>query len=434
VSPITVAVREWEILPPTPGSPLADRRLASESERKLTEQLKNAVEILELVQGIELRATSFVGRFKIGEITVSILPKLQGARMLTLLRYAFGLRDLHLFEPVGYPIEQWTFQDLLVQQLISETSELLARGIHRDYERHYEELQTPRGRIDFKKLIDTATEARPVLPCNYYPRTEDTTLNRALLAGLAYAAGLVVDADMRTRIRQLTQRLSLWVSQKSLSATLIDEALETVDRRTSAYKPALSLIELLIRSQGVSLDGESDRISLRGFLFDMNRFFQALISRFLHDHLDNVEIQDEFRLKDVFCYDPYRNPRRRSEPVQRPDFVIRRNRTNLAILDAKYRDLWEKPLPRDILYQLALYALGSGVQPHKAVVLFPTLAFGAQDQVILVRDPTDGLARAEVILRPVNLLFFEELLRARDARAAQRKTAFARQLTFGSVE
>ena len=32
--------------------------------------------------------------------------------------------------------EKWTFQDLLVQQLAAEVTELLARGIHRDYERH----------------------------------------------------------------------------------------------------------------------------------------------------------------------------------------------------------------------------------------------------------------------------------------------------------
>ena len=57
----------------------------------------------------------------------------------------------------------------------------------------------------------------------------------------------------------------------------------------------------------------------------MNRFFQALISRFLHDHLQGYEIKDEYRLKELFYYDPHRNPQKRRAPVQKPDFVIRRN-------------------------------------------------------------------------------------------------------------
>jgi 5-methylcytosine-specific restriction enzyme subunit McrC len=163
----------------------------------------------------------------------------------------------------------------------------------------------------------------------------------------------------------------------------------------------------------------------------MNRFFQALISRFLHDHLDGFEIQDEYRLMELFYYDPYRNPLRRRAPIQKPDFVIRHRRHIVAILDAKYRDLWEKALPRDMLYQLSLYALGSTLHRRKAVILYPSLTSIAHDQAILIREPVSGLPEAEVILRPVNLLLIEELLRAKDATARRRRTALAHQLSFG---
>src|ERR1039457_7409277 len=123
----------------------------------------------------------------------------------------------------------------------------------------------------------------------------------------------------------------------------------------------------------------------------MNRFFQALISRFLHDHLEGYEIQDEHRLKDLFSYDPQLNPQRRSTPTQRPVCVIRHNRQIAAILDAKYRDLWENSLPRKMLYQLALYALGQSGEEPKAVILYPTITIDASDQAINLRNPSTGV-------------------------------------------
>jgi 5-methylcytosine-specific restriction enzyme subunit McrC len=59
----------------------------------------------------------------------------------------------------------------------------------------------------------------------------------------------------------------------------------------------------------------------------------------------------------MIAYVPGRKPRRHPAPTPRPDFVVMRGPKAVAVLDAKYRDLWEHPLPRDILYQLAIYAM-----------------------------------------------------------------------------
>ena len=431
---VSVTLREWETLRPERGSPLAERNLSGNvAGRKLAEQLTQArrIEILELAVGLELRATSFVGRFSLGKLTVTVQPKLSGAPFLSLLRYAYGLRRLDLYEPVSYASTKWAFQDLLIQQLAAEIAELLARGIHRDYKRTRAELANPRGRIDFDRLVGMAHSGKAMLPCVHYPRTEDTVLNQLVLAGLVYAERLTTDSDLRANLSRLTKTLSAAVSFKRLDATLLAEARRTVDRRTTAYEPALMLIELLLNADGVSLDGETYRMRLPGFLFDMNRFFQALIARFLHDHLEGYEVRDEYGLKDLFYYDSHRNPQARNAPVQKPDFVIWRNHHIVTILDAKYRDLWENSLPREMLYQLALYALGQKGNEPRSVILYPTLASEAREQAILIREPMSGMPQGQVILRPVNLIELEKLLRDRKWQTNRRKADLAHYLSFG---
>lgn len=437
MSAVSVCLREWETLRPDRGSPLADRNLNdSETSRKLAERLTelSRIEVLEFARGLELRATSYVGRFILGEVTVTVRPKLSGAPFLNLLRYAYGLRDLELYDPVRYAFENWAFQDLLVHQLATEVTELLARGVHRDYERTPAELANPRGRIAFDRFVETAHRARAVLPCVHHPRTEDTVLNQVLLAGLMYATRVTTDIELKGRLSRLTKALSLTVSIKRLDPILLTDARRAMDRRTTAYQPALDVIELLFQDEGVSLDGETTHVPLPGFLFDMNRFFQALLSRFLHDHLKDGVVEDNKRLKELFCYDSNRNPWKRQAPVQIPDFVIRRNRQIVAILDAKYRDLWEKPLPREMLYQVALYALGQRGSERKAIILYPTLTDEAREQAILVCEPVSGEPQAQVILRPVNLIKLDNLLRGRDWQATRRKEDLAYQLSFGSEQ
>ena len=106
----------------------------------------------------------------------------------------------------------------------------------------------------------------------------------------------------------------------------------------------------------------------------------------------------------------------------------------VAILDARYRDLWEKPLPPGMLYQLVMYAL-SQEYCNGATILYPTTHTEARESKIEVRVPTSGKGFSYVVLRPVNLLLLETLLsnpeKKRHVEIERERAGFARWLAFG---
>ena len=345
MSGVHIRLREWqEAGPETQGLRGAD--LGGRAARELAARLSDAgvIEVAELREGVRVQALAHVGRIQLGEILITVEPKIGTSELLELLRYAYGLRNLRLFEETGFAHTGELLQDLLAAQLLAEVTELAARGLAKKYVPRSEELASPRGRIDFGAVARRGPAVSSTLPCRHHLRSSDHHLNRITRAGVDLAADIAQEAGLRRSLRRLSARLGVEIDEVRLSVDSLARARREVNRLTAAYVPSLQLTELLYACAAVSLDGDATT-ALPGFLFDMNRFFQALIGRFLADHLPGFDVREEHALTEMMRYLPGLNPRRRRSPTPRPDFVVKKGTATVCLLDAKYRDLWERELP-----------------------------------------------------------------------------------------
>jgi 5-methylcytosine-specific restriction enzyme subunit McrC len=275
--------------------------------------------IIQHYRGISLEASSYVGRIMLGDVQITIRPKIAALPLLQLVQYAYGLRQLNIFSAVDFDTEAFTFQDLLIYQLALEINELLMRGLQRTYVRRDEQLTIPRGRISMQKIANQGGIIQATLPCTHYLRIEDNLLNQVLLQGLRLGTQLTNDDGLRTKLQYLEHFHLADISSIRLSKQVLDRVSRTINRLTANYQPAITLIEMLFVAGGISMDEPQQTFPLPGFLFDMNLFFQNLLARFLTEHLPEYEMREQFRLEATMSY--VNNPQKRKAPELRPDYV-----------------------------------------------------------------------------------------------------------------
>ena len=99
-----LALREWETATPESHPDLIDCHLRSPAAQAQARDHSQQGQVLidDLAAGLRIQARSWVGRIALDDLTLSITPKLDGAPLLTLLRYAYRLHDLSLAGRAGY--------------------------------------------------------------------------------------------------------------------------------------------------------------------------------------------------------------------------------------------------------------------------------------------------------------------------------------------
>ncbi|HEU4578250.1 MAG TPA: hypothetical protein VFS67_08350 [Polyangiaceae bacterium] len=428
---ISIQLGEWSEVGPARDERLRSYRITDPKARQQMDVLARAgvLELTALEAGLSVRSFSHVGRIELDGLAVTVRPKVAPKVLPTLLRYTYSLQNLAFFDSASFDAGAEGLQDLLIAQLEAEARELWQRGLLRRYVRRDEQLASPRGRIDVSRFARSALQNALNVPCTHHPRSSDSLLNQVVRGGLELASGLTGHCPLQRSLASTAALYADNTASRPIDDQVLAAASRCLDRLSSAYAPVLRLIQLIHESSHLALEGCELRI--KGFMFDMNRFFQSLVGKFLAEFLPQYHLASEQRIRHMMAYASGHNPHRRRSPAPRPDFVVT-TADSSYLLDAKYRDLWRTDLPREMLYQLAIYAMS---QPpgSTAAILYPTDDRHATEAIVDIKDPMTGVLRARVALRPVVISTLAKLLSDGRSRAAEQE-AWAESLVRGSQD
>lgn len=371
-------IHEWRRAAAGPGGQhpelvglfLDDPQLAPALERA---PLGGRLRVSDSRHGLVVEARQHVGVLQLGPLRVRIHPKLPMAKMWTAVAYALGLDGISYYDAVEIEMAG-DFADLLALMLLREAARLWRSGAQRGYHGMSEWRSTVRGRPDLVTLARSGPLTRAALPCRYQDFTTDVLDNQVVLAGLNLARTMSEKLTLRSALHRAVQQWSTICQLPRLDRQLLSEADRSRSRLNARYVGIHRLVRLLHERSGLDDPNVSGTDSVPGFLWNMATLFERFVARFLREHLPDHEVTTQHRLRSLFRVVRDRPGRRTPQP--RPDLVVRSrsNGATLAVFDTKYKDLWASKLPREILYQMSVYALAwseSGGRSVPAIVLYP---------------------------------------------------------------
>ena len=377
------------------------------ADRELLDALRQrtSLQVEELRQGLLIEVGPHIGSLTLSGLRLIILPKLRLDTLMAMVAYAFTLSDLVLTDrPVDFDTAVHGLVDLLGFTLLRAVERIARGGLLSRYQERWEELSSPRGRIDMHHAARRPRQ--PVLRCHLHELTTDHLLNQVIAAGLRLAAAVVQSGSLRTALLQAAERLFVDQQRLPLTAAVLAAAHRALDRRSRYYRTALTLVALLFQGGHSGVPTPSSELPLAGFLLDMNRLFERFLTRYLREHAPpGIEVISQETRSDIFAY--LENPAGWKQPTIRPDLVFRRQGRTVAIGDAKYRDHREQPPDTTELYQLVTYGLAYVMPEPRQVFLFYPLKSGEVErpaQLSFAPDEAEGKVHIRLVGVPVDAL------------------------------
>ncbi|MDV4152117.1 restriction endonuclease [Clostridium sp. AL.422] len=401
----SINLKEWDTVF------LKDTFILNDNYRDIAKTLTNnsIIDIKELKDGILINTNSYVGKIGLGNIEINIKPKIEGLPLYKLLKFTYGLKDLKLLNDTTHSLDKLNFFDLIIYELILETSILFKHEIKRNYINKEEDLSNIRGRININRIAKEAGVIKEKLPCKYFNREEDIILNKVLLSGLYLALKLTSNNELKISLKRNIAFIEDKVSQIRLDKKVLIKAKNSINRLNINYKPIIELIDILYEADTIDFNDNDKKIKLKGYIFDMNSFFERLVGKLLEKGKEKYNYKSQYNFKNMFIYDPDFNIKMRRNPILKPDFILEKDGKVEKLFDAKYKDLYNNPLPSSMLYQLSIYAL-SGLGNYEATILYPSIEGRLKEQKININNPITGEYIGRVNLRCIDLIYLTDIL------------------------
>ena len=289
---------------------------------------------------------SRVGAFELGDLSVSIRPKLDISRVLFLASYAIGAFELR--ERRFSFSEAETLVEALVPAFVSAARRAFGRGLLHGYRTQEESLHTVRGRIAVSEQIRRRFDIPLPVEVRYDEFTDDILANRLVKAAANVLGDMrIQDAHQRDGLRWTSTALGR-VSPAHFSPRDLPSV--PFDRLNEHYREVVELSRLILRYRAFEMDRGDLRAN--GFLIDMNEVFQEFVTRALRENLQVTS--RTFRSDETLPAGLTLDVRERVR--LKPDLSWWDGSLCTFVGDAKYKRIDDERIPNADLYQLLAYA------------------------------------------------------------------------------
>ena len=333
-------LREWERSEPVRLS-VAEREALSRSLSPLAIEPAPDSENTYL-----LTPNATIGALEIGDLSVSIRPKLGIGRVLFLASYAMGAFKLRNRERFDFRDEE-TLVEVLVPAFASAARRAFARGLLHGYRTEDETLHTVRGRIRIGEQIRRRFGIPVPTEVRYDDFTDDVLMNRLVKAAAARLSLM--------RIRSPRSRANLgWIDARLDNVALVEFSPNAVpdasfNRLNGHYREVVALARLILRHSAIETERGVTRAV--GFLMDMNRVFQDFVTLALREALglSDRTFRSDSGIRGVTLDEG-------GSVELKPDLSWWDGQDCTFVGDAKYKRVRDDRVPNADLYQLLAYA------------------------------------------------------------------------------
>ena len=206
-------------------------------------------DVFQVVDEVTLAAQQYVGVAQIDNLTVEVLPKIDGISEQKVRQNLVGMLsvalDLKISEGDIASVSTQTngVLEVFVRLFCNKLYEQVRRGLVRRYESKQENLPFLRGRLSVPEQIRLNAAAPERLYCRFEEFQDDNPLNQILKAAIRFL--LKLSRDLANH-RRLSELLLMFESVVDINRASLPWHRISIDRLDERYLPSFKLAELFL--------------------------------------------------------------------------------------------------------------------------------------------------------------------------------------------
>ena len=316
-----------------------------------------------------VRATHYAGILVLPNHVIKIKPKINNANFFGMLKYALELPKIDPKKQYS-ATEKFDFWEILVEIFLGHLNIIFQRNLYSDYVETEDNLNFVRGKIDFTQHILQNFNRPDKIYCRFTEFTRNVLENRLIKTTLYK---LIFGSQYNIFPREMKEKLNDFYRKFDFADLILANPVDifkiiTYTQLNSHYEPILKICEFLLREQAFDLARTGAKSGFQ-LMVNMNELFEQFIKNML-----------KTKKFDILYHETVYWPKIEEKPHY-PDFIVRKNRKDVLILDTKYYGEDEKKTKEKVtllagrlvpianIAQMVFYSNSTGIK--KLSLLYP---------------------------------------------------------------